>query len=165
VEAALRAGCIKTRGHPFQVNTGKRTDLTDLNQVALTRVNTAFWVGNELFMQAKKRLKRLNSVVAIRLSSEQAFRLAERARQTGQTASEWGRQTILQALDASLDARLILAETLALRKIVLALQLDLLQGNAVTEQRLRAIVENAESTKFAMTESRLHAARSRNSND
>jgi len=116
-------------------------------------------------MQAKKRLKRLNSVVAIRLSSEQAFRLAERARQTGQTASEWGRQTILQALDASLDARLILAETLALRKIVLALQLDLLQGNAVTEQRLRAIVENAESTKFAMTESRLHAARSRNSND
>ena len=116
-------------------------------------------------MQAKKRLKRLNSVVAIRLSSEQAFRLAERARQTGQTASEWGRQTILQALDASLDARLILAETLALRKIVMALQLDLLQGNAVTEQRLRAIVENAESTKFAMTESRLHAARSRNSND
>lgn len=116
-------------------------------------------------MQAKKRLKRLNSVVAIRLSSEQAFRLAERARQTGQTASEWGRQTILQALDASLDARLILAETLALRKIVLALQLDLLQGNAVTEQRLRAIVENAESTKFAMMESRLHAARSHNSND
>ena len=116
-------------------------------------------------MQAKKRLKRLNSVVAIRLSSEQAFRLAERARQTGQTSSEWGRQTILQALDASLDTRLILAETLALRKIVLALQLDLLQGNAVTEQRLRAIVENAESTKFAMTESRLHAARSRNSND
>jgi hypothetical protein len=116
-------------------------------------------------MQAKKRTKRLNSVVAIRLSSDQAFRLSERARQTGQTSSEWGRQTILQALDASLDTRLILAETLALRKIVLALQLDLLQGQAVTEQRLRSIIENAESTKFAMTESRVHAARSQKLND
>jgi predicted DNA-binding protein len=116
-------------------------------------------------MQAKKRAKRLNSVVAIRLSSEQAFRLSERARQTGQTASEWGRQTILQSLDASLDTRLILAETLALRKIVLALQLDLLQGQAVTEQRLRSIIENAESTKFVMTENRIHSARSYNSND
>jgi hypothetical protein len=116
-------------------------------------------------MQAKKRLKRLNSVVAIRLSSEQAFRLSERARQAGQTSSEWGRQTILQALDASLDTRLILAETLALRKIVLALQLDLLQGQAVSEQRLRSIIENAESTKFAMTESRIHAARSHSEND
>jgi predicted DNA-binding protein len=116
-------------------------------------------------MQAKKRSKRLNSVVSIRLSSEQAFRLSERARQTGQTGSEWGRQTILQALDASLDTRLILAETLALRRIVLALQLDLLQGQTVTEQRLRSIVENAESTKFAMMESRIHSARSQNAND
>jgi hypothetical protein len=116
-------------------------------------------------MQVKKRSKRLNSVVAIRLSSEQAFQLSERARQTGQTSSEWGRQTILQALDASLDTRLILAETLALRKIVLALQLDLLQGQAVNEQRLRSIVENAESTKFAMTESRIHASRGHNAND
>jgi predicted DNA-binding protein len=116
-------------------------------------------------MQAKKRLKRLNAVVAIRLSSEQAFRLAERARQTGQTASEWGRQTILQSLDTSLDTRLVLAETLALRKIVLALQLDHLQGNAVTEQRLRAIIENAESTKFAMTESRIHSVRSNTTNE
>jgi predicted DNA-binding protein len=116
-------------------------------------------------MHAKKRSKRLDSVVAIRLSSDQTFRLSERARQAGQTSSEWGRQTILQALDASLDTRLILAETLALRKIVLGLQLDLLQGNVVTEQRLRAIIENAESTKFVMTESRIHAARSHNEND
>lgn len=116
-------------------------------------------------MRASKRSKLLNSVVAIRLSSEQALRLSERARQTGQTSSEWGRQTILQALDASLDTRLILAETLALRKIVLALQLDLMQGQTVTEQRLRAIVENAESTKFAMTESRIQSARSHDAND
>src|SRR5690349_9326844 len=99
-------------------------------------------------MKAKKRVQRLGSVVAIRLSSDQAFRLSERARQSGQTSSEWGRQTILQALDASLDTRLILAETLALRKIVLALQLDLMHGQTVSEARLRSIIENAESTKF-----------------
>jgi predicted DNA-binding protein len=116
-------------------------------------------------MQSKKRLKRLNSVVAIRLSSEQAFRLSERARQAGQTSSEWGRQTILQALDASLDTRLVLAETLALRKIVLALHLDLLHGQSVTEQRLRSIIENAESTKFAMSETRIHAVRNHDPND
>src|SRR6185437_5911021 len=116
-------------------------------------------------MQAKKRSKRLNSVVAIRLSSEQAFQLSERARQAGQTSSEWGRRTILQARDASVDTRLILAETLALRKIVLALQLDLLHGLTAHQQPLRFIMEHAECTKFAMTESRIHAARSHTAHD
>jgi hypothetical protein len=67
---------------------------------------------------------------------------------------------LIQALDTSLDTRLVLSETLALRKIVLALHLDLSQGQAVTEQRIRSVVENAEATKFAMAESRIHAFRS-----
>src|SRR3954465_3156746 len=111
-------------------------------------------------METKKRSKNLNSVVAIRLSGVQAARLLERAQQTGQTSSEWGRQTIVQALETSVDTRLLLSETLALRKIVLALHVDLLQGQTVTEQRLRTIVENAEATKFAMAESRIHSIRS-----
>jgi hypothetical protein len=111
-------------------------------------------------MQARKRSRNLNSVVAIRLSEEQSARLSERAKQAGQSSSEWGRQTLVEALDASQETRLILSETLALRKIFLALHIDLLQGHAVTEQRVRAIVENAEATKFAMTESRILALRS-----
>jgi hypothetical protein len=54
---------------------------------------------------------------------------------------------------------------MALRKVVIALYLDICHAQSPTEQRLRAIVEDAENTKRAMAEKRLHERRSCGGND
>jgi hypothetical protein len=54
---------------------------------------------------------------------------------------------------------------LAVRKVFLALLIDLAQGQKPTEQRIREVIESGEATKFAMTESRIHAFRSKKSNE
>ena len=50
---------------------------------------------------------------------------------------------------------------LALRRVFLALQVDLLQGRELTEERIRAAMEEADRTKFEMAEKRISAFRDR----
>ena len=116
-------------------------------------------------MHASKRPKVLTRHVGTRLTPKEATRLERRAQEQGLTASEWLRQVTLQVLEFPSAARLLLAELMSLRKIVLALHADLLQGHKPTEPRIRQAVEEAESTKFAMADNRIQAFRSRQSNE
>lgn len=54
---------------------------------------------------------------------------------------------------------------MAMRKILLALKLDAIQGLALSEDRLRFLIDQAETTKAAMAESRFHSMRSKSAND
>lgn len=116
-------------------------------------------------MHASNRPKVLTRHVGTRLTPDEATRLEMRAQEQGLTASEWLRQITLQVLEFPSAARLLLAEVMSLRKIVLALHADLLQGHRPTEQRVREAIEQAESTKFAIADNRILAFRSHQSDE
>jgi hypothetical protein len=88
-----------------------------------------------------------------------------RAEEAGLSLSEWCRQLLMAGLEVSPETRLILSEMLAMRKVFLALHIDALQGQPMNEQRVRQAVENADATKFAMADGRIHAFRKQPLND
>lgn len=108
-------------------------------------------------MQAAKRIKSLSNCVSARLTPEEEDLIDEQSRQSGLTKSEWCRRVILQALETSPESRLLLSELLALRRILMALQLDGIHGLPLTELRLQQVVDEAESKKFALADSRILA--------
>ena len=116
-------------------------------------------------MKAKTRTRKFESVVAVRLSEDQARQLTERAKQASQSASQWSRQVILDCLQTPPETRVVLEEIMAIRKILLALKLDGIHGLALSEDRLRFLIEQAETTKAAMAENRIHSMRSKSPND
>jgi hypothetical protein len=99
------------------------------------------------------------------VTPEEEERIRERAAEVGLTKSEWCRQAILRSLETGAETRLLLAELLAIRKVFLALHVDVLQGQSLSEPRIRQVVEQAESTKFAMADNRIQAFRSHQSNE
>jgi hypothetical protein len=110
-------------------------------------------------MQRGKRTRSLDSTVTAKHTAEEEKKIKEAADLAGLTVSEWSRKTHLDALEVPPWGRVLLNEVMALRKVVLALHLDVCHAQLPTEQRLRAIVENAENTKQAMAETRLQVLR------
>jgi len=110
-------------------------------------------------MQRQKRARTLDSTVTAKHTAEEEKRIKEAADRAGLTVSEWSRQTHLDALEIPPWGRVLLNEVMALRKVVIALHLDVCHAQSPTEQRLGTIVENAENTKQAMAEKRLHELR------
>jgi hypothetical protein len=106
-------------------------------------------------MHASSRPKTLTATVSTKHTPAEETLIKEHARLEGLTVSEWCRNAHLAALDLPPWGRVILSEILALRRILLGLNLELVHGSTVTEQRLRAIVEDAEATKGAMADTRL----------
>ena len=108
-------------------------------------------------MHSAKRAKTLTNYLSSRLTSEQEQRITEHADKAGLTKSEWCRQAILRSLDVPPDAKLVLAELMSLRRIVLGLFVDSIQGQKLTEDRLRSLVEQAEAAKQVMADNRIQA--------
>ena len=108
-------------------------------------------------MHSAKRVKTLTNYLSSRLTPEEERRVKEHADRSGLSKSEWCRQAILRSLDTPPDAQLVLAEIMSLRKIILALHLDSIHGEKLTEQRLRILVEQAETSKHTMADARIHA--------
>ena len=108
-------------------------------------------------MKRLRRVRSLESTVTAKHTTAEEERIKTTAKAAGLTVSEWARQTHLDALEVPPWSHVLLREIMALRKIVIAIQLDNVQGQTLTESRLRSIVENAESTKHAMADSRLHS--------
>jgi formate-dependent nitrite reductase cytochrome c552 subunit len=106
-------------------------------------------------MKAKKRTITLPLVLGVRLTHIERKSIEAAANAAKSTASEWSRRTLLQAVDVSSEARLLLAEILALRKILILLMKDQCDGRNLSNDGLREAVEQAEATKFAMAESRI----------
>ena len=116
-------------------------------------------------MQLRKRTRSLDSTVTAKHTAQEGKRIKEAADRAGLTVSEWSRKTHLDALEVPPWGRVLLAELLAIRKVFLALHVDVLQGQSLSEPRIRQVVEQAESTKFAMADHRIQAFRSCPSNE
>ena len=112
-------------------------------------------------MHRSTRSKTLTATVTAKHTPDECNDIQKAAEASGLTVSEWARQTHLKALATGPDARLVLSEVLALRRVFLALQVDLLQGRELTEERIRAAMEEADRTKFEMAEKRISAFRDR----
>jgi hypothetical protein len=159
VETVLRTGCIKTICHPFQVAAGiLAVFIAFMRFRYLARYRSKLPPERRL-VHRQKRVRSLDSTVTAKHTAEEEKRIKEAADRAGLTVSEWSRQTHLDALDVPPWGRVLLNEVMALRKVVIALHLDVCHALSPTEQRLRAIVENAENTKQAMAEKRLHELR------
>lgn len=110
-------------------------------------------------MEQGKRTRTLDSTVTAKHTAEEETQIKAAADRAGLTVSEWSRQTHLEALEVPPWARVLLQEVMALRKILIAVHLDVCHSQMPTEQRLRALVESAETTKQSMAEARLQAIR------
>jgi len=112
-------------------------------------------------MHARTRAASLTETLGIRVTEDERRALEERAEEAHLSLSEWCRQALLGSVSTSPETRLVLSEVLALRRVFLALQVELLQGREVTEDRIRAAMEEADRTKFEMVEKRISAFRER----
>jgi mobilization protein NikA len=106
-------------------------------------------------MFTARRQKKLTNALAFRVTEDEAARIGACAAQAGLTVSEWGRQVVLDALDCPPWTRLLLAEFLALRSVLVDLQNDLLQGVQPSNERLKAILDVADKRKFEQADRRL----------
>lgn len=106
-------------------------------------------------MHIGKRYKTLTGSATVKLTADEEVRLKERAAEAGLTKSEWCRRVLLQALNAGPETRLLLTELMALRKIFLTIHTEVLQDHEPDASRLKAIVDDAEATKYAMADQRI----------
>lgn len=164
-EAVLRTGCLKTICHPFQVHVGvPAIDVGD-SHFPCTVVYRCFCPDWWLELHSSKRTKTLTNYLSSRLTPDEEELIKARAAEAGISRSEWCRKAILGCLDMPLGDRLILEELMALRKIILALKVDDAHALPLSEDRLRFLIEQAETTKAAMAQSRIHSIRSKDLND
>lgn len=108
-------------------------------------------------MHSSKRQRALTEYISARLTPDEGKLLRECAETAGLTKSEWCRQVILKALATPPETQLLLSEFLAVRTLVLALHTEALQGNRLTEQRIAAMIQQADAKKYAMAENRIRA--------
>jgi hypothetical protein len=77
------------------------------------------------------------------------------------TISEWVRKLVLQAAQPDPVVTALLAELLALRVILLNLHFALAEGNTVTVDSMRALIDRADHNKWNKVDERLAAIRAR----
>jgi hypothetical protein len=116
-------------------------------------------------MHPRIRSGSLTKTLGIRVTEDERRSMEVCAGQMGLSLSEWCRRALLQALDISPETRLMLSELLGVRKVFLALCVDVLQGQSLSEQRVRQAVESAEATKYAMADNRIQAFRRQQPNE
>lgn len=116
-------------------------------------------------LHKSSRRKSLVRNATAHVTQEEEQRIHFSAEQAGVTKSEWCRQAILSCLEMPASTRVILAELMSLRKILLALKLEEIHSQTITEDRLRLVVEQAEVSKFAMADKRVLEFRKQESHD
>ncbi len=90
-----------------------------------------------------------------RLTPDEEERIRQHAIDCGLTKSEWCRQVLLEALEASPGTRLVLSEVLALRTVILRLYADSLQEVTPSDTQLFAVMKAADTEKFNQADRRI----------
>ena len=102
-----------------------------------------------------------NRTVGCKMTDSEAERLTAVAEQDGMTLGEWCREVLLERADGrkpSVIEETLLAETLALRTILLNLHFTVAKGEAITAEGMQAIIERADAGKAKKAAERLAAA-------
>jgi hypothetical protein len=98
------------------------------------------------------RISRSRSVTG-KVTEEEYARLEARA--SPQRISTWARDVLLQALEPAAGERALLAELLALRTILVNVIFALANGQAITTEAMRAIIDHADQGKTGRATERL----------
>jgi hypothetical protein len=75
-----------------------------------------------------------------------------------QTISEWAREVLLKATKPESAEQTVLAEVLALRTILLNLHFAISQGQTLTGEDMRQLIERADQNKLTKAQERLAEA-------
>jgi hypothetical protein len=110
-------------------------------------------------MTPNRRAKTLTGTVTTHVTSDEEKQMKERARELGVSKSEWCRRTLLNALNAASETKLIMAELAAMRALFLTLHMDAVTGADLSADRLRMMVEQADREKYALAEKRIQTFR------
>ncbi|SRR5260370_26764296 len=73
----------------------------------------------------------------------------------GQTISEWARHVLLKATKQNAGEQTVLAEVLALRTILLNTHFAISQGQALTVEEMKQLIERADQNKLSKARQRL----------
>src|SRR5579875_2451720 len=103
--------------------------------------------------KAKQRTRTRSITAKVTVDEEAVLKAA--AENAGLTVSEWSRQALLGCAAVSPDARLLLAEFLALRTVIVRLYGDQIQGLRASDERLKVLLQQAETSKFDQADSRI----------
>ena len=88
------------------------------------------------------------ATVSTRVTDEEYQELEWLAQRRGQKMSEWVREVLLNQLGEPEGHEVVLAEVMALRTIVLNLTAAQVQGERVSEERIREIIRRADKDRF-----------------
>lgn len=107
-------------------------------------------------MNKQRNTSSLTAFATVRVSSEELQSIKVRASAEGLTVSEWGRRKLLGALNADPIVRTMLAEFLAMRRIVLALYTELRRGGKdLPQTAIDNLVADTDYRKYAMADRRI----------
>jgi hypothetical protein len=123
-------------------------------------------MGAAMNKEEPSRQLRVRSV-GTKLTAAEYAQCEKSAARRGQTMAEWCRQVLLHASDEGAaagpaqapEAEVILGEILALRKIVINLLYGEKAGEPLDEERMRELIETADSEKLTKALDRLRAVR------
>ena len=99
--------------------------------------------------------------IGVRVTETDFARLKTLADAQGKPMGEWCREVLLERADGrkpSVIEETLLAETLALRTILLNLHFTVAKGEAITAEGMQAIIERADAGKAKKAAERLAAA-------
>jgi hypothetical protein len=108
-------------------------------------------------MSADQPQRARNRTVGCKMTDSEYEKLAAVAEQDGQTLGEWCREMLLEQAEGrkpSVIEETVLAETLALRTILLNAFYKLAQGEKLTGDEMQAIIERADAAKAAKASAR-----------
>lgn len=109
-----------------------------------------------------RRTTQLTSSISSKLSPSQHAALKARAEAQGVKVSEYARQILLASLNCKLEPNnlipLLLAETVALRGIVLNVIFALASGETVTAEKMQSLIAHADAEKAAKSQRLLSAS-------
>jgi hypothetical protein len=103
-----------------------------------------------------RRTKSLTGVTSLRLTPDEEAQVAEASAQRGLTKSEWLRQTILRTLKGSPDTRLILAEVIGARAVVVSLLGRLSNGIQITDEVIKTVIDQVNLLKSEAADKRMN---------
>lgn len=94
--------------------------------------------------------------LSAKLSDSELLRVRARAKQEGLTVSEWTRGTVLRALEVDPVTRTMMAEFLAMRRIVLTLYTELRTGGKdLSAAAIDRLVADTDLRKYALADRRI----------
>jgi hypothetical protein len=107
-------------------------------------------------MSRQRNARSLTACANVKVTADELQAIRRRAAIEGLTVSEWGRRKLLEALEVDPVTRTMMAEFLAMRRIVLALYAESRRGGKeLSQATLDSLVSDTEYRKYAMADRRI----------